>query len=310
MARISKWLAAAGALALAASLTACAAGGNATDSTAPAAGGENGDDKYAGETIKVGVVGASDPYWAAFTDAAEAEGISVELVDFAEYTQPNPALSEGELHLNQFQHILYLAQYNVEAGDDLTPIGSTAIYPLGLYSKKHASVDAIPEGATVGVPNDATNRARGLLVLQSAGLIELKDGGSPYSTLQDVVAENSKVEVKELSADLLANSLDDLDAAIINNDFITDAGLTAEDAIAEDDPSDPAALAYVNIWVSKAEDVDNPTLLKLVEIYQTNEQVQQGVLENSGGTAEMLAVPAADLQSQLKVVEDDYREAR
>ena len=304
MARFTKWLAAAAALALATGLSACAAGGG-TDAT-PAAGG----DKHAGETIKVGVVGASDPYWADFTAAAEAEGIKVELVDFADYAQPNPALSAGELHLNQFQHILYLAQYNVEAGDDLTPIGSTAIYPLGLYSKQHASVDAIPAGATVGVPNDATNRARGLLVLQSAGLIALKDGGSPYSTLADIDEANSKVKVKEFSADLLANSLGDLDAAIINNDFIADAGLTADDAIAQDDPADPAALAYVNIWVAKADDATDPTLLKLVEIYQTTESVQQGVLDNSGGTAEMLEVPAADLQSQLKVVEDDYRASR
>lgn len=305
MARFSKWLAAAGALALVAGLSACAGtAGNGTDSTdAPAADG----DKYAGETIKVGVIGASDEYWTTFTEAAAAEGIDVELVDFTDYNQPNPALSAGELHLNQFQHVLYLARYNVEAGDDLTPIGSTAIYPLGLYSTKHDSVDAIPEGATIGVPNDVTNQARALLVLQSAGLISLKDGGSAFSTLQDIDEAASKVTVNEYQADLLANSLVDLDAAIINNDFITDAGLTAEDAIAEDDPADPAALAYVNIWVSKAEDADNPTLLKLVEIYQTNADVQQGVVDNSGGTAEMLSVPAGDLQEQLAVVEDDVR---
>lgn len=302
MARFRKWLAAAGALALVAGLSACAGSGN---DTAPAA---EGDDKYAGQTIKVGVVGASDAYWSTFTEAAAAEGITVELVDFTDYNQPNPALAAGELHLNQFQHILYLAKYNVEANDDLTPIGATAIYPLGLYSKKHDSVAAIPEGAKVGVPNDVTNQARGLLVLQSAGLITLKDGGSAFSTLQDIDTAASKVEVTELSADLLANSLEDLDAAIINNDFITDAGLTAADAIAQDDPADPAALAYVNIWVSKAEDADNPTLLKLVEIYQTNAEVQAGVVENSGGTAEMLKTPAADLQAQLKVVEDDIRE--
>lgn len=299
MARLRNWLAAAGALALTASLSACASGSNE-----PVA---SGDDPYAGQTVKIGVVGASDEYWQTYVDAASAEGIEVELVDFTDYNQPNPALSAGEVDLNQFQHILYLANYNVEAGDDLAAIGATAIYPLGLYSDKYDSVDAIPEGGKVGVPNDETNRARALLVLQSAGLIELKDGGNAFSTLDDIVAENSKVSVEELNADLLANSLQDFDAAIINNDFIADAGLSADDAIAQDDPSDPAALAYVNIFASRADDVDNPTLNKLVEIYQTNEEVQQGVLDNSGGTAEMLTTPKDELQQQLDQVEEDIK---
>lgn len=299
MARLRNWLAAAGALALAASLSACAGG-----SDSPAA---SGDDPYAGQTVKIGVVGASDEYWQTYVDAASAEGIEVELVDFTDYNQPNPALSAGEVDLNQFQHILYLANYNVEAGDDLAAIGATAIYPLGLYSDKYDSVDAIPEGGTVGVPNDETNRARALLVLQSAGLIELKDGGNAFSTLDDIVTENSKVSVKELEASLLANSLQDFDAAIINNDFIADAGLNADDAIAQDDPSDPAALAYANIFASRADDVENPTLNKLVEIYQTNEDVQQGVLDNSGGTAEMLTTSKEDLQTQLDQVEEDIK---
>lgn len=299
MARLRNWLAAAGALVLTASLSACASGSNE-----PAA---SGDDPYAGQTVKIGVVGASDEYWQTYVDAASAEGIEVELVDFTDYNQPNPALSAGEVDLNQFQHILYLANYNVEAGDDLAAIGATAIYPLGLYSDKYDSVDAIPEGGKVGVPNDETNRARALLVLQSAGLIELKDGGNAFSTLDDIVAENSKVSVEELNADLLANSLQDFDAAIINNDFIADAGLSADDAIAQDDPSDPAALAYVNIFASRADDVDNPTLNKLVEIYQTNEEVQQGVLDNSGGTAEMLTTPKDELQQQLDQVEEDIK---
>jgi D-methionine transport system substrate-binding protein len=299
MARLRNWLAAAGVLALAASLTACA---GASDE--PAA---TGDDPYAGQTIKIGVVGASDEYWQTYVDAAAAEGIEVELVDFADYNQPNPALSAGEVQLNQFQHILYLANYNESAGDDLTAIGATAIYPLGLYSDTYDSVEDIPEGGKVGVPNDETNRARALLVLQSAGLIELKDGGNAFSTLDDIVTENSKVTVEELNADLLANSLQDFDAAIINNDFIADAGLEADDAIAQDDPSDPAALAYVNIFASKAEDADNPTLNKLVEIYQTNEEVQQGVLDNSGGTAEMLTTPKEELQEQLAQVQEDIR---
>src|SRR5690554_831320 len=88
----------------------------------------------ASDPVKIGVVGASDPYWAEYKAAAAAEGISVDLIDFASYELPNPALTEGELDLNQFQHVVYLAQYNEASGEDLTPIGATAIYPLALYS--------------------------------------------------------------------------------------------------------------------------------------------------------------------------------
>ena len=106
--------------------------------------------------VKIGVVGASDPYWETYKEAAEKEGIFVDIVDFGEYTQPNPALTEGEIDLNQFQHIVYLAQYNEASGEDLTPIGSTAIYPLGLYSTKYKKVSEIQKGDTIAVPNDAS----------------------------------------------------------------------------------------------------------------------------------------------------------
>ena len=150
--------------------------------------------------MKIGVVGKSDPQWAAFEEAAADEGITIELVDFADYAQPNPATTEGELDLNQFQHIVYLADYNVSAGEDLTPIGATAIYPLGLYSTKYDSVEDIPAGETVAVPNDASNQARALLVLQSAGLIELKSGGTIFSDLADIDESKSKVKVTALEA--------------------------------------------------------------------------------------------------------------
>lgn len=284
MARITKALAAAGALALVGSLAACSSGSD--------------------ETIKLGVVGASQPYWAVFEEAVEAEGIDIEIIDFGDYNQPNPALSAGELDINQFQHIVYLAEHNNAAGDDLTVIGSTAIYPLALYSTKHESVDDIPEGGVVGVPNDTTNQARGLLVLQSAGLLTLKDGGSPYSTLDDIIAEESKVTVRAFNADLIPASLPDLDAGIINNDFVENAGLTEDDAIAQDDPNDPAAFGYVNIFAIREEDKGNETLQQIVEIYQTNEDVQQGVIDASGDTAVMVSISAEELQASLAEIQE------
>ncbi|MEJ1088420.1 MetQ/NlpA family ABC transporter substrate-binding protein [Microbacterium sp. Mu-80] len=287
---------AAAATALIVSLAGCA--------SSPAAdGGDAGSAEN--ETVRIGVVGKSDPQWPAFVEAAAAEGIDVELVDFGSYEQPNPALTEGELDLNQFQHIVYLAGYNVASGEDLTPIGSTGIYPLGLYSQKVDDVADIEEGEKVAVPDDASNQARALLVLQSAGLIELTSGGTIFSDLSDIDEAKSKVEVIALEAALIPNSLPDVAAAIINNDFVTQAGLKFEDAIAQDDPSDPNALPYVNIFASRAEDKDNETYLKLVEIFQTDEAVQEGLLEASGNTIVPLQTPVADLEESLAKVEED-----
>jgi D-methionine transport system substrate-binding protein len=280
--------------ALALALTGCSSSGS---DTATEDGGS--------ETVRIGVVGASDPYWETFTEAAAEEGITVELIDFTDYNQPNPALSEGELDLNQFQHIVYLAQHNVASGDDLVPIGSTAIYPLAVFSEKYDDVADIPEGATIAIPNDESNRARALLVLQQAGLLELEGGGTIFSTPDEIIEADSKVKVLEVDASFTATSIADVDAAVVNNDFVTKAGLDFADAIFQDDPEDESSLPYVNIFAAKAEDADNATYLKLVEIYQTNADVQAGVLENSGGSAVLLQTPVEDLVASLAKVQSD-----
>jgi D-methionine transport system substrate-binding protein len=271
----------------------------------------SGDDATAGgkklTKATIGTVGASDPYWKTFKDEARKQGIDLDVKDFADYAQPNPALSEGELDVNQFQHIVYLAEYNVGNDEDLVPLGSTAIYPLGLYSSKVDSVEDIKKGDTVVVPDDDSNQARGLLILQSAGLIKLKDGGTIFSTLSDVDTSASKVEVKAIKADLTPTSLPDVTAAIVNNDFVEKAGLKFEDAIAQDDPSDANALPYVNVFAVRAEDKDNPAYRKLVEIYQNSDAVLDGVDAVSGGTAEFVKVPQEELQKALDKVEADTR---
>ena len=257
------------------------------------------------ETVKIGVVGASDPYWADYTAAAADEGITVEIVDFADYNQPNPALTNGDIDINQFQHLVYLADYNVSSGEDLTPIGATAIYPLGLYSTKVTDVADLKKGDTVAVPNDASNLARALLVLQSADLVVLKDGGSIFTTLDDVDTDKSTVTVTALEPSLTATSLPDVDAAIINNDFVEKAGLKFEDALIKDDPSDESALPYVNVFAVRAEDKDNETYAKLVDIFQSTTSVTDGLLEVSGNSAVLATTSPADLQAALATVEED-----
>lgn len=284
--------AAALALPLALVLGACSTGGATADA--------------GGETVRIGTVGAGEPYWQTFVDAAAAEGITVELVDFTSYDQPNPALSAGEIDLNQFQHVIYLATYNAQADADLQPIGATAIYPLGLYSTQYGAVDDIPAGATIAIPNDESNQARALLVLQSAGLVSLADGGSIFSTAADVQAD-SRVKVELVDADFTASALPDYAGAVVNNDFVTKSGLTADELLAQDDPSDPSALPYINVFAARAEDADNPTYLKLVEIFQNTPAVLEGVQQASGGSAVFVTTPAADLVTSLGTVEEQVR---
>ena len=258
------------------------------------------------DPVVIGVVGASEEHWRIFEEKATDAGIPVEIVDFTEYSLPNPALSEGELDLNQFQHILYLAQYNVEAGEDLVPVGATAVYPLGLYSREHASVEDIPEGAEIAIPNDPTNLARALLVLQDAGLVALRDGGSAFSTEADVLAEDSRVSVTPVDAQQTALALDSVAASIINNDFLADAGIDPESVLFADDAGSDAARPYINIWAARAEDADDELLARLVEIYE-DEEVQAALQDASGGTAVLADQTPAELAEILAEVEEDAR---
>lgn len=301
----SRLLLASVAAALALALAGCSGGAGTAASSTPVStvfttpspdqkGGKN-------NPVKIGTVGASGGQWAVFTKLAEKEGIYVKLVDFTDYQQPNPATTSGDLDLNQFQHLLFLAKYNNDSGSDLTPIGSTAIYPLGLYSKQYKSVADIPKGSQITVPNDGTNQARALGVLASAGLITLKDGTKPLlAAPEDIDAAKSKVTITPVAADQTARSLDDktVAGAIINNDYVADTGLKPKDALAQDDPSSDSARPFINIWVSQAKDKDNPVYLKLVEIAQTKE-VEDALVTQSGGTGVIVHNSVADLQKYL-----------
>jgi D-methionine transport system substrate-binding protein len=267
--------------------------------------GDEGGSLAAGtaeDPIRIGVVSAGEDYWNTFEQAAADEGITVEIVNFSDYQLPNQGLTDGDLDLNQFQHLQFLAGYNVNSGSDLTPVGATAVYPLALYSTKHGSVEDIPDGGEVAIPNDETNQARALLVLQEAGLLTLRDGGNSFSTPADVVAEESKVTVTPVDAAQTALALQDVDASIINNDFVGDAGLTADDAIFSDDPDSAAAEPYINVWVSRAEDAEEEKVRQLVDIFHTKE-VTDGVVEASGGTGVIKDNSAEELQGILEDIQ-------
>ena len=252
--------------------------------------------------VVIGVVNAAaDDQWAVFEEQAEAEGISVEIKDLGSYDLPNAALTSEELDLNQFQHLQYLAEYNTNTGEDLTPIGATAVYPLSLYSSRYTSVDDIPAGAEIAIPNDPTNLARALLVLQDAGLLELEDGGSSVSTELDVLP-SSTVTVTPVDATQTAVNLGSIDGAVVNNDFIKDAGLAAEDALYQDSAEAEGARPYINVWVSRAADKDDETFLKLVEIAHSAE-VEEALQEASGGSAVIADQDGPTLQGYLDEIQ-------
>ncbi|PFG34357.1 MetQ/NlpA family ABC transporter substrate-binding protein [Sanguibacter antarcticus] len=255
--------------------------------------------------IKIGVVNSADDQWTIFQEKAEAAGIAVDVIDLGDYTLPNPALTQGELDLNQFQHLQFLAEYNVNSDEDLTPIGATAVYPLSLFSTKHDSVDDIPEGAEIAIPNDPTNLARALLVLQEAGLIELADGGSSSSTEADVL-DSSRVSVIPVDATQTATNLESIDGAVVNNDFIKDASLDPENALFSDNAESEGALPYINVWVSRAEDKDNETFHELVEISHDAE-VEAALQEAAGGSAFIANQDEAELADILAGIEDSLR---
>lgn len=295
--RFSRTLRAAAVLAAGAlALSAC--GGGSTSGTA-SAGTED-------DPIVIGVTTAAEPYWQTFADLAKEEGIFVEFKNFTDYQLPNQGLADGDLDLNQFQHLQFLAGFNVNAGQDLTPIAATAVYPLGLYSKKHASIDDIPEGGEIAIPNDATNQARALLVLQEAGLLKLEGGGNSFSTPFEIIEAESRVKVRGIDAAQTPTVLNEVDASIINNDWLGKAGLESTDAIYSDDPHKSAAEPYINVWVSRAADKDNETFAKLIEIYK-NQSVLDGVQETAGGTAAFLDNPAEDLQRILSEIEENLK---
>ncbi|MFB6802349.1 MetQ/NlpA family ABC transporter substrate-binding protein [Peribacillus butanolivorans] len=236
-----------------------AACGNKAESTG------NSDDV---KTVKVGVSSGDTRTWEYIVDLAKKDGLNIELVTFNDYIQPNLALSEGEIDANSFQTVAYFDEFVQDQNLKLEAIGSTVIAPMGLYSKKHKDLKDLPNGATVAVPNEATNFGRALLLLQEAGLITLKEEFNGSGSL-DIIKENPKnLKIQPVAAGNTPRLLDDADASAINNNFAVEAGLTLKDALFHESKT---AKPYINIIAVKKGNADRPELQKLVELYQSKE---------------------------------------
>jgi len=239
-----------------------------------------------GETITL-VVGATPTPHAQIleqvVDVLYEEGIILEIVEFTDFVLPNLALNDGELHANYFQHVPYMESFNNEHGTEVVPVGGIHYEPLGIYPGRSDSLDNIPDGAIIAIPQDVTNAARALNLLEANGLITLAEGAGLLATARDIEYNPHNIEIYEVAAAQLARILPDVDFAVINGNFALQAGLTVErDALAAEDPNSPAAQTYMNVVAARAGYEDNPVILRLVEVIQS-EAIRQFILDNFQG---------------------------
>lgn len=196
------------------------------------------------------------------------EGVDLKVVEFMDYVKPNLALNDKELDANFFQHSPYLDKFNSEHGTKLKAIAKIHVEPMGIYSHKIKDLKDLPDGAKVAIPNDPTNGGRALLILQSAGLIGLKDGGNITSTVQDVEKNDKHLQFVELEAAQIPRSIDDVDIALINTNFAMEAGLNPlKDALFLEPKDSP----YANVLVIREGDENRPEIQKLVKALQSPE---------------------------------------
>ena len=219
-------------------------------------------------TLKVGV--SPVPHaeiLGAVKDKLAKEGINVEIIEFTDYVQPNLALNYKNLDANYFQHKPYLDEFVQSRNLKLVSAGAIHLEPMSVFSKKIKDLKDLPDGARVAIPNDPTNGGRALLVLQSAGLIKLRDGALITATPQDITENKKNLQFSELEAPQLPRSLEDADISVININFALEAKLNPKDAIFTESSDSP----YANIVAVREGDENRPEIKKLIEALTSQE---------------------------------------
>jgi D-methionine transport system substrate-binding protein len=232
------------------------------------------------ETIKIGVTpGPHAQILEAVKPIAAKNGLDIQIIEFTDYVVPNAALDAGDLQANSFQNQPYLDNQKADRSYKIESAGLTVNFPMGVYSKKYKSWDAVPEGATLSIPNDPTNGGRVLLLLQDKGILKLKPGVGYKPTVADIVENPKKFRIVEVDAAQTARTLDDVDVAAINTNYATQAGLDpVRDAILREDPKGP----YTNLIAVRTADKDKPWVKLLIDSYHTPE-VREFVLTKFKG---------------------------
>jgi D-methionine transport system substrate-binding protein len=226
------------------------------------------------QSLKKIIVGATPVPHAEILEKAKpilaAEGIDLQIKVFTDYVTPNLALNAKDLDANFFQHAPYLDDFNMSHGLNLVSVGSIHFEPLGLYSKKINKLSDLKDGDKIAVPNDLTNEARALLLLQDHGLLVLKDPKNLKSTVKDIQSRKVKIKIVEIEAAQLSRSLTSVAAAVINGNYAIDAGLNpAADAIVSESATSVAAKTYANIVVVRKNDEGRTEIKKLISVLKS-----------------------------------------
>lgn len=219
----------------------------------------------------------------------KAKGYELKIVTYEDYVQPNKALADKTLDANYFQHQPYLDDYNQKNGSKLVSAGSIHYEPLGIYPGKTKTLSDLKNGATIAVPNDTTNEARALLLLQDNHLIEVSSSKGLGATVKDITSNPKNLKFTELEAAQIGRSLQDVDLGVINGNYAIASGLSVEkDALAQENADSVAAKTYANIIAVRKGDETKPAVKALVEVLRS-EQTRKWITDKYKGAV----VPAA-----------------
>jgi len=272
-------------------------------------GASSGSSTAANTKVVIGVDDGAEEHWTLLKNKLKDQGIDLEVKNFTDGAQINTATQQGQVDINLFQHLKYLSQFNVNSNGTLVPVGATAVYPLALYSEKFKSVEELPAEAEVAIPNNPTNQARALLNLQTAGLLQLKDGGNSLSTPAEITS--SKIKVVPVDSNQTVNALKGTtDAAVVNNTQAQKGGLGDEKIIFKEDLNSESLAPYINGFVVKADRKDDPTWKKIVDAYHSPE-VEASVTKLNDGNLQFKADwTAAKLQEVLTAEEEAIKKTK
>ena len=265
------------ALVLCLGLAACG-GGTSTDTDTNAdtsSDADTNDDATAnGETITLTVGATPTPHaeiLAQVKDDLAAEGIDLVVKEYSDYVVPNTAVEEGDLDANYFQHTPYMEKFNEENGTHLVSVGKIHYEPMGIYPGLTKTLEELPDGATIAVPNDATNEARALQLLAAQGLIELKEDAGLNATPNDITSNPKNLQFKELEAAMLPQTASEVDLSVINSNFAMEGGMNpATDSLASEDADSEAAQTFANIIAVKEGHENDPAIQALVKALQSD----------------------------------------
>ena len=248
--------------------------GLAACGSAEAPAEETTEGTEAGEAVTLTVAATATPHaeiLAQVVDVLAEQGITLVVDEYNDYVTPNTAVEEGEVDANFFQHTPYMDQFNADKGTHLVSVAKIHYEPMGIYAGMTASLEELPDGATIAVPNDPTNEARALLLLEAQGLIEVDDAAGLNATPNDITSNPKNLQFKELEAAMLPQTVEEVDLSIINSNYALQGGLNpATDALASEDPDSDAAQTYANIIAVKEGNENNEAIQALVKALQSD----------------------------------------